>query len=373
MITPTKVTTVQPTYQVTTVTTTVENGRDVDEYNRHGGKYDNYYYEERDTIYKETSTFSNTEKIERFDNPQIVINLKDAELLELYYNDTPTINLVVGSTWAPAWGWGWTTVYDPWYYDSWYGPGWYRPFGWYRPWHPVAWGWSWGWGWGPGWYRPAHYWGWGGRWGWGHRYYHGGWIAGGYRGHGGYYGGTANYRRPDRNGGLGRTSGRVLGSTRGSWSDSGVRRGASGLNGGSITNSRGRGNVGGTIDRGRGNVGTTVNRGSGMTSRGNSRGNIGNVGTINRSSGMSTSRTHNVSPSTGSSISTGRSSHSSGTYRSPGTSRSGSSYSGSRSSSGYSSGRSSGGYSGGGFSGGRSGGGYSGGGRSGGGGGGHRH
>lgn len=361
-------TTVQPAYQVTTITTNVENGRDIDEYNRRGESYEKYYYDENDSTYTEQSAFTNTERIERFDNPTIIITSNDPELVRLYYNDTPTINLIVGSTWGPTWGWGWSTVYDPWYYDSWYYRPWYRVgwYGWYGGWH-RPWGYSWGW------YAHGPRWGWGGYWGHGY-HHHGGWVAGGYRGHGGYYGGTPNYRRPGRSGNIGHTASRPMGSSRGSMSSIGSgRHGVSGTGGmrpdrigGSIASGRTRGS----------GVGTTVNRGTGMTSRGNSRSNIGNVGTINRSSGMSTSRVHNSSPSSSGSISTGRSSSGySGTYRSPSSSsRSSSSYNSGRSSSSYGSGRSSSGFggssrSGGGFSGGgRSGGGYSGGG-----GGSHRH
>ncbi len=142
------------------------NGRDVDEYNRRKN-YDCY-----DTIAYDNqlagSDFSNTQRIERFYNPDIIINSNDNDLITLYYDSTPTINLTIGSSWwGPSIGWGWSgwygprwsySYYDPWF--TWYGPHWYAGWnwGWNDPWFSWGWGWQdpfWGWG-GP------HHFGWGG-------------------------------------------------------------------------------------------------------------------------------------------------------------------------------------------------------------------
>ena len=63
-----------------------------------------------DTIYEEA--FANTRRIERFYNPDIVILSDDEELVELYYDESPTINLIVGSEWSyfGSYG-GWASSY----------------------------------------------------------------------------------------------------------------------------------------------------------------------------------------------------------------------------------------------------------------------
>ena len=137
----------------------IVNGRDVDEYNRHT----NDYYVEEDTIYLDNETFSNTRRIERFHNPDIVIRSNDPELIEIYFDNTPSVNLIIGTDWGwgPYWGWGYR-YYDPWYSWSWI------------PWHYSYW---YDWGWYGGYrYHPWSYWGrpWGG--------WHGGWH-GGFTGH----------------------------------------------------------------------------------------------------------------------------------------------------------------------------------------------
>lgn len=167
----------------------VVNGRDVDEYNR---RYEGI--EEEDTTYLSDDAFANTRRIERFHNPDVVIRSNDPDLIEYYFDSTPTVNLIVGTDWS--WGpyWGWTSrYYDPWY-SSW---GWYSPwryswydwnwYGIYRPWY-AHWGWGSPWYSGWGWSRPY----WGGYYGGHHR----GWY--GDRGHGLYNHGY-NGRRPGRN------------------------------------------------------------------------------------------------------------------------------------------------------------------------------
>lgn len=177
------------TTQVTPLTGVV-NGRDVDEYNR---RYNNY--DESDTVYLTEEEFANTRRIEKFHNPTIVIRSNDPDLIEYYFDSTPTVNLIVGTdwSWGPYWGWGYR-YYDPWYSWSW---------GWNDPWYYSGW---YGWGWYGGYrYHPWSYWGrpWGGYWGsyWGGGYwgrpYH--WDSGwyGYRGH--HYNSGYNGRRPGLN------------------------------------------------------------------------------------------------------------------------------------------------------------------------------
>ena len=82
--------------QVTPLTGVI-NGRDVDEYNRRIE-----YYDENDTVYLNDEEFANTRRIERFHNPDIVIRSNDPDLIEYYFDNTPTVNLIVGSDW----GWG---------------------------------------------------------------------------------------------------------------------------------------------------------------------------------------------------------------------------------------------------------------------------
>ena len=150
--------------------------RDVDEYNRRGAydpsnlttanlayevdiNGDTIYYE-NDTVYEES--FANTRLIERFYNPDIVILSDDDDLVELYYDESPSVNLIIGSDWGYGSYWSsyypwYSGYYYPWYtsiYDPWYSPyyGWYRPhlwgWGYYSPWHYSYWGshywWSWG-------------------------------------------------------------------------------------------------------------------------------------------------------------------------------------------------------------------------------------
>ena len=336
--------------------------RDEDEYNRRGA-YDpsnlNYevdingdtiYIVDNDTIYEEA--FANTRLIERFYNPDIVILSDDDDLVELYYDESPTINLVVGSDWG--YGSYWSSYY-PWY-TGWHYPwysGWYDH--WYTPWYSYSY-YHWGWGWPySNWYYSRWYgprlWGWD-YWGprpWSNTY-HGNWY------------GWNGVRPHHSNGGV-------------------VRPGVSsgGHRVGLASNRNGRGRVDATTssrngigargaDGNRPGVGTSSNRGSGRggyaTGRGGNMGSRGTSGVTTRSGGVSRtpastgSRSYNGgsrSYSGGSRSYSGGSSSSGRSYSGGSSHSSGGSYSGGSHSSG-------GGYSGGGSHGGGSHGGSSGGG-----------
>ena len=319
--------------------------RDEDEYNRRGA-YDpetlNYEVDINgdtiffgDSIYEEA--FANTRRIERFYNPDIVILSSDDELVELYYDESPSINLVVGSDWGYGSYYGWASSYYPWY--SW---GSYYP--WYHTYWPYYSYYHWGWGYGyyhPWYYHGPHLWGWN-YWGvrpWSNLPY-GSWY--GWHNPGGYRPPSGGHSRP----------GRVDFGTGG------------GRRGGLATNRNGRGRVDGTGGRsGIGARGTDGNRPTGVrggstgtrggyaTGRGGNMGSRGSSGVTSRSSGSGVSRTPASSGGSrsysGGSSSSGRSSG--GSY-SGGSRSSGGSYSGgSRSSGGsYSGGSSSRGSSGGG-------------------------
>lgn len=166
----------------------VVNGRDVDEYNRRYADDAQQYYADEAASYEMAdsaggSDFAYTDRIVRFHNADVVVHSNDPDLIELYYDNRPQVNIVVGSTYCGWYDdpfyWG---VYQPWYSWSWTRPyryGWYA--GWYDPWYS----WSWGWGihsaWHYGWYDPCWSWGWGHHhhyaWGyapgWGHGWGHG--------------------------------------------------------------------------------------------------------------------------------------------------------------------------------------------------------
>lgn len=132
-----------------------DNNRDVDEYNRR------YVY--RDTLGSDTvagnySDFTYTDRIRRFHNPTVIVETNDPDVVELYYNTTPTVNLIVGtpSYWDPYWNWG--------FYDSWTW-GVYPSYRWHSvfcsPWS-YDFGWSFGWSWHhhyhhPVWGGPVHH------------------------------------------------------------------------------------------------------------------------------------------------------------------------------------------------------------------------
>jgi hypothetical protein len=155
--------------------------RDIDEYNRRGA-----YAIDTTAVSADTTAvgeFGYTRRIERFHNPDVVVNSGDADLIDYYYStdasqsDGTTINVYVlddpfyyGAWRSPYYRfsrWGW---YNPWYWDTW-GPAWSFGWGLFDPWYSLSWGWgpsfSFGWGWGGlGW---GHSWcghGWGGL-GWG--------------------------------------------------------------------------------------------------------------------------------------------------------------------------------------------------------------
>lgn len=141
----------EPTYQVYN-----NSPRDVDEYNRRGG-----IYAQKDTVSapesEETDVFAYTEKIERFDNPEIIRNSDDDRLKELYYAGdvniyigTPSTTYVAFDFFSPWYSPWYNTWYSPWHYSSWYYSPWsyswgYYPYGWYDPF------------WGHGWYYPHHH------------------------------------------------------------------------------------------------------------------------------------------------------------------------------------------------------------------------
>lgn len=334
--------------------------RDEDEYNRRGA-YDptNAYYEvdiNGDTIYFENDTiyedaFANTRRIERFYNPDIVILSDDDDLVQIYYDESPTVNLVIGSDWGYGSLYGGFASYYPWYtgwYEPWY-TGWYDP--WYNPWYsswnywrwhrPTLWGWDY-WS-----YRPwGHYWGF--HYGWDNWYTH-------YN-----YGSEPYWGRHGRNSfvdgrGHSSNSGRV----------------------GLASNRNGRGRVDATAGTGRNGIsarGNDGNRPTGVGSRnttgsrggyasGRSGGNMGNrrsSGVTTRSSAGSGVSRSSAGTTSGRSYSSGGSRSYSGGSSSGSSSRSSSSYSGgsrSSSSGSYSGGSSSRGSSGGGSHGGSSGGG----------------
>lgn len=351
-----------PTSYKVTVEKNYQTERDIDEYNRRGG----IYAQTNDTLYlddyEDEGTFANTQRIERFYNPDIVIASDDVDLIELYYDNTPNVTLIIGSNYGytPRVGWGigfGTYWYDPWfdpffYNTRWFGwDGWY---GWHRPyWRTWGWGYyNWGWhsawwGWHDPWGRP---WGHHGPYLWGHRHV--------YNNSNRWHAGHHSNRLPGDNRSL------LTGSRRGTGM---TTAGATGLRGNNGTT---RGNVG-TINNGRTRPSSMGGNGSVTTGRTRPSTSMGNVDRATPSTTRSTGgfsggsvRNRGISSS---------SSRSSSGY-SGSSSRSSSSYGGSRSSGSYSSGsRSSGGYSSGSS---RGGGGYSGGSSRGGGsssGGGRRH
>lgn len=314
--------------------------RDEDEYNRRGVFAPDYEVDiNGDTIYFDSDStyddeaFANTRRIERFYNPDIVILSDDDELVELYYDESPTINLVVGSDWGYA-SYGWASTYYPWYtgwYDPWY-TGWYDPWYWHHRWYsPYYYGYYW---------RPGFYWGWtyspwwhyGSGWWYGHDYWahSGGWNSGIRPHHDGNTRpgsvrpsgnwntgrrtGLASNRNTRSRVGLGTSRNSATASGAGSSRSAGVRSGSGSSRSGYAT-SRGAGNM-----RSRTSTGVTTRSSSPRSSSysGGSR-SSGSYSGSSRSSGSSYS---SGSRSSGSSYSSG--SHSSGgSYSSGGGSRSG--------------------------------------------------
>ena len=307
--------------------------RDVDEYNRRGGEYESNYEVDLngDTIFEDA--FANTRRIERFYNPDIVILSDDEDLVELYYDESPSINLIIGSdAFYGFYGWNWASSYYPWY--SW---GSYYPWGyaWNDPWFTFNYGW----------YRPIYYTGY--HWGWGiHNWHNPHWWAGFYGWDNWHYSphnhaAEWGFRpRPER------VHGYSGGSTHKNVGLADNRNTRSRVGGRSATGSRGD-NMGRSSAPNR-------NRG-GIASSRSSSGNMGSRSSSGVSRSSSVSRSSGVSRSSSSS-SVSRSSSSSGASRSSGSYSSGSRSSGSYSSGSSSSSRSSGG-GGGGSRGGSSGGG----------------
>lgn len=151
----------EPTYQVYTTEL-----RDVDEYNRRGGIYKTTPDSlATDSVASPPDVFTYTEKIERFDNPNIIRSSDDERLKELYYADNVNIYVGVPSTYVSF------DLFSPWY-SSWYYSPWSISFH-YDPWYSWSYGWSWGWGYYRPWYSP--YWGPSyGHWCWHHPHYWGG-------------------------------------------------------------------------------------------------------------------------------------------------------------------------------------------------------
>ena len=323
--------------------------RDVDEYNRRGADEPQYEIDiNGDTIYMDSTfvdddMFANTRRIERFYNPDIVILSDDDDLVELYYDESPTINLIVGSDWSYA-SYGWAGSYYPWYtgwyspwYDRYFDPWYYSPwhYGWYTPynygfWHSYYWGWNYH----PWWSYSNWYWS-GGHWGWpgGHHYADWGTHRPGGKPH---YGNNlySDHRRgglaPNRNGRsrVDATGSRNQVSSRGS----GSSRSSSGVG---LPGSRNR--SGGVSSRS-GNMGSRNSSGVSTRSSGSYSGGSRSSGSYSggsRSSG-SYSGGSRSSSSSGSYSGGSRSSSSSGSYSSG-------SSGGSRSSGGGSHGGSSGG------------------------------
>lgn len=312
--------------------------RDEDEYNRRGPSYETDFevdingdtiYFDNDTIFEEA--FANTRRIERFYNPDIVILSDDDDLVELYYDESPTINLVIGSEYSsPYFGWGYSS-YFPWY------TGWYEPWYTWRPWH-YGWYSSWyGWysPWRYSWYGPRlwgwNYWGystWHGPHGWDNRHWSG-WQPGSIHPGGRPTGVTHGGR--DRGGRVGLASNR---NGRNGINGTTTRNGVSpkgrdhGMRGTGVTTPSTRSRGGYATGRSGGNMGTRSSSSAGVRSSG---------GSVSRSS--SGSRSYSGGSSYGGS-------RSSGSSYSGGSRSSGSSYSGgSRSSGGgsYSGGSSGGG------------------------------
>lgn len=278
--------------------------RDVDEYNRRGAYEPNYevtltgdtIYYDNDTIYEEA--FANTRRIERFYNPDIVILSDDDELVDLYYDESPTINLIVGSDWGYGSFYDWGYSYYPWY-TGWYSPwytGWYSPwyYSWHHPWHSYHWYWGY-----PGYYSPWRWTGYG--WAWDH------W-------------GWTDWARHDMFKPYRHNPSRFV--------DTGARPGGHRTGLADNRNPRGR------VDARAGSRNNVSPRGASSRSAA-----VGNMGSRSRGSGTVGSRSSgNMGSRSSSGVTTRRSSSSAGVYSSGSNTRS---YGGSRSSGSYSSGRSS--------------------------------
>ena len=363
--------------------------RDEDEYNRRGAyeptsepAYEvdingDTIYIDSDTIYEDDIAFANTRRIERFYNPDIVILSDDDDLVELYYDESPTINLVVGTDVGYMAPYGWTASYYPWYtgwydpwYAGWYDP-WYRPYysPWYAGWHdvwtyglyvpwyynywhgPSLWGWTY---WGPHyghhhhhywtpWYDNLNYWS-GSSHGSNHRYNNNG-TSHRSNGRVGYADNRNGNTRVDRTGtprggaAIGRNGNGTRTDNTGTRTRTRTRGWESSDNGGGSATTGGT-----TTTRSRsGNISTTPSRTSRSSSSGYYQGGSRSYG--GSSSSSSGGRSRASSGSYGTSRTSGGGSYSSGSTYSSGGSRSygggGGSYSGGGSSRGSSGGGSS--------------------------------
>jgi hypothetical protein len=163
----------QPNYAAAgTYSFNTGNTRDVDEYNRRGA------YAVADTALAASDStyvdeFGFTRRLERFHNPNVVVNTGDADLIDYYYSTDAsqqdcgtTVNVYVYddpfyySSWRyPYYGWSrWNRwCYSPWYWDTYYGWG-GLGWGWFDPLFSWSWGWGPGFGWGYTW-SPAHWFG----------------------------------------------------------------------------------------------------------------------------------------------------------------------------------------------------------------------
>lgn len=116
--------------------------------------------------------FNYTRRIERYHNPDVVLNSGDTALIDYYYS-TPSqqdINVYVINNVEPlpyAWNYNaWNALNYPYAYYSWswpiYRPYWSLSWG-FDPWFDLSWGWGpswgygpswgWGWSWSPGWHN----------------------------------------------------------------------------------------------------------------------------------------------------------------------------------------------------------------------------
>ena len=329
--------------------------RDIDEYNRHGVYEPDFevdingdtIYFNGDSIYDYDEAFANTRRIERFYNPDIVILSDDDDLVELYYSETPTVNLIIGSDFGySSYGWGYDS-YFPWYthraYYPWY-RGWYDPwyYSWYTPWYydsywygPRLWGWNY-WGYRPWYYRP-----WYGTYGWN------GWYTNNW--HNNYWNGRPSRPTVGHHNGWCENGGRVGLANNRNGRDRvtrGVNRSPGVGNNGTVgTGTRTRGGV--ATSRGGGNMGSRGS--SGVTTRtggGVSRSSSGSGRSYTGGSNYGGSRASGGSSSYGGSRSSGSSyggSHSSGSSHSSGGSYSGGSRGGSSGGGSHGGGGSSGG------------------------------
>lgn len=156
--------------------------RDVDEYNRRGGDYNQAEGVVYDSILTQDG-YIYTNRIERFYNPNVVSGSGDSALIYSYNENQPVVNIYIDDFWDPypfsgwSWSWGYST---PWYYTSSVWNPYWTYYGWYNPW---SWSWGWGWTW------PCHdYY---------HHHHHPYPPHGGHHAHhGGYYGGSYRHTSP---------------------------------------------------------------------------------------------------------------------------------------------------------------------------------